>query len=208
MIIRAAICAALLAGAASGQSLSPSEEAALSEREATVAETARRQLDCELLPEFLGQKQIADGVIGSVVKLPDLSFLTIMQMVYAGAEQDTFEVRAFDDIPNGGIAAFDFCNVVSLDTFIQPTQAGQITRLQALQLRQGLDLEQDYPNTSKYLTDNALVVDVPKGTYVLVDTSDPVVSEWYSESGGTWAAQNADGPGIGFGMVLALRVSD
>ena len=196
----------LTASAAVAADLSPSEQAAVSQRDATAEEISRRSETCSLNPNVLGQKLIAEGIPVTVVELPALSFVVSVRMVFNGPEANTFDIQGFDDVPNGGIAGYDFCNVVSLDTFQPATKAGDVIRMMAIQLRQGLDIEADYPNTSQDILNRDLLIEVDAGTYALLDTSPPLVDAWFKEHGPAWGMQNADGPGIGFGRVLALRL--
>lgn len=190
------------------QELAPSEEAALSQREATEKEIQRRIEGCAL-PEFGNETlDVQSGVTGPFVDLPALSFLKIAAVVFEGTEKGTFALKSFRDLPNGGISGFDFCSSATIDTIVRPTASGDEVRYSAVLLRTNLDLEAEYPNTSIAINERGQLLNTPKGKYLFLNIEEPAVSAWYEREGALWISRNGTGPAIILGTTLAVRMGD
>ncbi|MGB1235634.1 MAG: hypothetical protein ACPG5U_07865 [Planktomarina sp.] len=186
--------------------LSSSEQAALDERAPTAAERARHQEQCAINPVQVGRLNISSNVQATLTKLPAMTFLKAVEVVFQGPEAETFVPVAYNDVENGGIAGFDLCGRTDIVTFIKPTTKGDIVKIITLRLRVGLDLQTEYPATSVEVLDRKMIISNDSETYAVLNLSEPATRHWYDTSAGSWAVQNSVTQGLIFGDTLALRM--
>ncbi len=184
---------------AHGQALTPSEEAARTERPATLAERQRKSRECGPQFEYVQKTpfRIAEGVAGPVVKGSPEQFLIIVSMVQQPPGEQGFAITRSHPLPNGGFASFDFCRAVELLILEPPKKLPSTRRILAFQLRRNLKILKDYPNT--FATKKALrqLLTLPEQTYVLLRKApdfDP--AEWAYEHGANVSVRTPDMPAV------------
>jgi len=210
-LIRRALLFCLFAAVslpAAAQNLSEAEKAAMSKRTLSAEERSTRTKECKFEPKIIGRIKLTESLDASTAHLPALSFLAIATVVYEGPQKNTFGIKAYELLPNGGIGARDICEPIKIETFRRPTRNNDVILVSALRLRGGLNVAKDYPNTSKSIAADQLLK-VSAGTYALLDLSDGQTKAWYTQQGGAWAHRTFDKPiGIILGDLIAIRVSE
>ncbi|MBO9397571.1 hypothetical protein J7400_12860 [Shimia sp. R9_2] len=165
-----------LGGAASSQNMTASEAAALSERPPTPAEQTRKTEECQINTapdEKHDPIPIKAGYEGHVVQLPPMRGILLSWIAYEGPEKGTFALVPPVALPFGGIASFDFCDVVTLIETRAVEKRGDALRYLTLRLRTGLDLEAAYPTAHSMIMEKRLIFSAPPSRYVEVPTDEP-----------------------------------
>ena len=165
-----ALCAGLLALCAlPAQAQTAAERLAMGERAPTAAERARRDADCAL--------NVTEGdvtpteIAGRPAGIATLPGFELLGLIAVQSQSDgTAAVVRMADLPRGGIAAVDFCGAASLAPHGEPLPVpfAAATRLMALVLRRGLDLEADYPAAARAIADQRQVFAIPAGRFAVV----------------------------------------
>ena len=100
------------------QDLSALERAAELERAPTETERARRETECRFAGvECLGPVIIADGVGGGGGRFPSIQVLQIATLQVDDPAANTWAIAQFPPLPDGGIAGFDICGQIIVETF-------------------------------------------------------------------------------------------
>ena len=206
-IVLLLLCFMPLAG--HGQNLSEAERSA--EAQAPMTETQREMwlAGCALPgPAQDEMVEVAPGIAGPRLSLPSFQILIFMIMALDNPESGTFSLSTFPDLPNGGVAGKDICGPVQIHLAREPENAGDAMRLIGFWLRDGIDLATDYPNTSKEIFARNQSRGAPAGTYVILDRSQPAVSDWYDRHGAAWLIETGSGVAFVRSQWLLLPIAD
>ncbi|MCV6587236.1 MAG: hypothetical protein OIF47_17040 [Marinibacterium sp.] len=191
---------------APSHALSPSEQAAQSERPATQAERRVHKTECAFSVKGGKRTTIARSVSAQITTLPEMRLLKLLDVQTQPGGKAS--VRKYKDLPNGGIAGKDFCGPVQIANLTPNPRVGDVSNILALRLRPGLDLRRDYPTTSRAIFRNDQLLTLPAGRYAVFDISTKRVESWYATHGKAWASQTAKKPvGVTIGNHLAIRIS-
>lgn len=176
--------------------LSPSEQAALKETRPTSRQAARHRRECGYAPKRTGKEvRVSPEVKLQIVTLPRLQFLPVISMNRQAGTDEQFEITRFKDLPNGGIAGMDFCGVMQLATYAEPTPGAKIQHI-ALRLRENLDLARDYPTTSVEIFRRRQYFSFAAGRYAKVDLGDRLARAWHDTHAPSWSARDPERMGI------------
>lgn len=196
------ICFACLFTSAQAD-LSPSEQAAQSQRPATAEEQRLRKSGCTLEPQAnLGTLQVQPGLAFKQVKLPGFQVLALLFLTQAapGGKQS---IDAFKPLPNGGIAGKDFCGAIQLTT---PKSKSGVLRTMALRLRSNMDVMALYPNTAKTAQSRGMLEHIPAGRYIQVKETGNRRTQWLEEQSETWNGRDYSRPGFSLGNISYIPV--
>lgn len=163
-------------GAASSQDITTSEAAALSERPPTLAEQNRQKEECQInaVPDKKRDLiNFAADFRGRVVYLPPMRGVLISWIAYEGPDKGTFALVPPIELPLGGIAGFDFCEVMTLIETRPVEKRGDGLRYITLRLRHSLDIEANYPTAHSTIKQKRLLFTTPSSRYVEVLTKEP-----------------------------------
>lgn len=145
-------------------------------RAPTPAEHIRKTKECQInaVPDEKGDLiAIKAGLEGRVVQLPPMRGLLLTWVAYEGPEKGTFAVAPPVKLPLGGIANFDFCEVMTLVETRAVAKRGDALTYLTLRLRTGLDLEIDYPTAHSVIMEKRLTFSSPPSRYVEFKTDEP-----------------------------------
>ncbi|MGC1506665.1 MAG: hypothetical protein WA782_21310 [Sulfitobacter sp.] len=172
------------------QELSEAEKAAKTQRALTPSERQARDLGCRKFAMGTGKKAaVSAGLVGEIVKTRAFDILLIAQLVQGEASKKS-NVRAFLELPNGGIGAKDLCGTITVHPSIVTRRPGSPIKTIGLLLREGLNIDQEYPNTSKEIWDRNQINLFAESWYVALDASDPQVELWVTEKRVAWMKQH------------------
>lgn len=187
-----ALTALLFLGSTSiASALTPSEKAAKHNLPPTKQESALLKKECSLSFKSVEKRKIDKGVTAKIVKLSEVTILTSVRWVYNGSAKGTYSIQTFTDLPNGGIAAKDFCSAVKIQAKSDPKRKGDVLAIIGLRLRPGLDLTRDYPTAARKIKSKKLIETFSAGKYAVFDTRRKIVSDWITTSGKDWAAAHS-----------------
>ncbi|MEY1555979.1 hypothetical protein AB3Y40_10135 [Yoonia sp. R2331] len=178
-MFRLAICLCVIGSLLSAQTLSPSEQAAVDQVAPDQMQIAQRNEECSL--QGLAQREplvIASGAALPVLDWPETRLLVLQFAQTDNLEAGTVSMSAFPPLPFGGIAGFDFCNVMIVNVVSPPERVGEFRILMGLRLRRNLDLAVDYPNTSQTIADQGQISVIPESPVVVANLADPSQKSW------------------------------
>ncbi len=168
------------------QSLTPSELAAKTERPMTDQERATWSEECTFQPvrdTRVDTLSLNDTWSGPVVYLPPIRMLLLLSVRVDDPDQKTRKIVSWPDLPNGGLARFDFCTVTRVEELVPFTQQNQPVSYMGLRLRLNVDLEFDYPNAFPQIEKYNQILSTPPGRYIAIESDDAeAVMDWIREN--------------------------
>jgi len=182
-ILASLACAPNVSGA---QSLTPSEQAAKTQRQMTGEERATWSKECKFQPvrdTRVDALSLNDMWSGPVVFLPPIRMLLFLSVRVDDPDQRTRKIVNWPDLPNGGLARFDFCSVMGVEELVPFTQHNQPVSYAGLRLRLNVDLETDYPSALPQMKKHGQILSTPPGRYIAITSDDPeAVLDWIREN--------------------------
>ncbi|MEM7520060.1 MAG: hypothetical protein AAF307_03395 [Pseudomonadota bacterium] len=113
-----------------------------------------------------------DGISVPVHRLPAIRVLTLIERVVESSAEQTIAITRYADLPNGGIAGTDFCDVVVTTTFAGTGARGDVLGGMGIRLRPGLEAAAAYPVAWREATRRGQVLDLSAGCYAEIDLDD------------------------------------
>lgn len=172
----------------------------------TAQEIKVRNEECHDLFSPTGREfSISPTVTGQEVRMREVKLIRIL----SARKTETGELGIHQDelLPNGGIAAKDFCGVLNLDYGPLAKKPGDLQLVLGILLRSKLILASAYPNTSKTVLDKQTLVTLPGHSYVLLNKSDDATEAWLSTNAYDWFMRDASKPNLTLGDIVLVPLN-
>lgn len=167
--------------------LSDSELAAISQRGISEQERQLKREGCAYWGQLSTSITLGNDLRGWLADIPKLQFLIQQTITRNLQDSDTFDISATEALPNGGIGGKDLCATAQIINSNSSIAPGGVASYLGLILRHNINLEEEYPNTSKVIMDREQLFTIDNGRFALfsVENMDQVatlISEFSKDS--------------------------
>ena len=177
-------------------------------RAPTQAEIDRHRRDCPWRDgRVVGRVSPVPGLTVPVRRLPAISVLGVADIVSNGGSRDSASIRAFDPLPDGGIAGIDLCETLTVLTFDRAAGRGDLVASNGLRLRPGLDIAGDYARVSPEIARRGQLRTVAAGCHAAFDLRQRDPKLFWDRFGDTWTGRQPGRLGLQRGPIGYIPVA-